>query len=221
MFVNVDYRLAPETPFPGAVEDSITSVRWVADHARELGVDASRLAVAGDSAGANLATVAALALRDRLGDALRAQLLIYPIVDARLVSASIAENADGYLLTRSDMEWFLDLYGVEDRLDFRVSPLLADDLSGLPRTLVLTAEFDPLRDEGEEYAAALARAGVPTQVVRYDGLIHGFIGMSHVVERAVRAVDESARFLADALGQEKVRNDRECGARVRPPLPPT
>lgn len=195
---SVDYRLAPEHRFPAAVDDAWAATCWVADHARDIGGD-GRLAVAGDSAGGNLAAVVALSARDAGWPQLRFQLLVYPAVDARMRSASIHENGDGYFLTRSDMEWFYGHYAPDVVDDWRLAPLEAEDLSGLPPALVLTAEFDPLRDEGEAYGRRLAAAGVEVTVTRYDGMIHGFFGMSATVDRARDAVRQAGEALAKAL----------------------
>jgi acetyl esterase len=195
--VSVDYRLAPEAPFPAAVDDCITVTRWVHAYAAELVVDPSRLAVAGDSAGGNLAAVVSLAARDG-GPAIAFQLLIYPAVDAHMTAASIKENGEGYFLTETDMVWFYGHYA-PDRDDWRASPLLAKDLSGLPPALVITAGYDPLRDEGEAYAERLREAGVPTELVRFDGMIHGFFGMGTQIDEARRAVDLAGATLRDAL----------------------
>lgn len=174
--VAVDYRLAPEHKFPAAVDDAFVATEWVAANAASIGADANRVAVGGDSAGGNLAAVVAQMAKDRGGPQLALQLLIYPATDYGFDTVSHTENADGYLLTKDMMEWFQDQYlpSEEDGADPRLSPLRADDLSGLPPALVITAEFDPLRDEGEAYAARLADAGVPANGTRYDGMIHGF-----------------------------------------------
>ena len=197
--VSVDYRLAPEHTFPAAPDDCYAATRWVAEHAPEFGGDPSRLAVAGDSAGGNLAAVVALMARDRGGPPLRFQLLVYPAVDARMTSASIEENATGYFLTKDDMEWFYGHYGAPDPTDWRVSPLLAPDHSGLPPAFVITAEYDPLRDEGEAYAKKLDEAGVPVTLRRYDGQIHGFFGMTAALDGAKKANDEAGAALREAF----------------------
>jgi acetyl esterase/lipase len=204
--VAVDYRLAPEHPFPAAVEDSLAAVRWVAspEGASALGVDPARLAVGGDSAGGNLAAVVAQQLRDT-GPALRFQLLVYPVTDARLAHPSIDENADGYFLTKAEMQWFRRHYLGDDwaasAADPRVSPLLAPDdaVRGVAPALVITAEYDPLRDEGEAYAAKLQAGGVDAKVSRYDGVIHGFVAMGDVVPEGKAAIDEAGEALRAAL----------------------
>lgn len=189
--ISVDYRLAPEHPFPAAVDDAWAALRWIADHAGDLGGDPSRLAVAGDSAGGNLAAVVALLARDAGSPALRGQLLVYPATDATMASNSIQANGEGFFLTKADMEWFYGHYAPERPSDWRLSPLSAEDLTGLPPALVLTAEYDPLRDEGEAYGARLAASGVPVEVVRKDGLIHGFFGMVADVDEARAAMDHA------------------------------
>jgi len=199
--VSVDYRLAPEHPFPAAVDDAIAAVRWVADNAAELGVDPARLAVGGDSAGGNLAAVVAQQLRDS-GPAIAFQLLVYPVTDAKLVLPSMDENAEGYFLEKATMEWFRAHYlGDGDRDDPRISPLAAADdaLVGLAPALVITAEYDPLRDEGEAYGERLREAGVDTTVTRYDGVIHGFFSMRDMLPDGAAAIAEATAALRKAL----------------------
>ncbi len=191
LVVSVDYRLAPEHPFPAAVDDAWAALTWLADNAGDLGGDPSRLVVAGDSAGGNLAAVTALTARDAGGPALRGQLLVYPATDATMASGSIQENGEGFFLTKADMDWFYGHYSPERPSDWRLSPLVAQDLTGLPPALVLTAGYDPLRDEGEAYGARLAEAGVAVEVVRKDGLIHGFFGMVADVDEARAAMDHA------------------------------
>lgn len=200
--VAVHYRRAPETTYPGAVEDCYAATCWVAGHAGELGADATRIAVGGDSAGGNLAAAVALMARDRGGPDLCFQLLIYPVTAADFDTGSYRDNAEGYMLSRRGMQWFWDQYvpDLEQRHEPYAAPLAAESLSGLPPALVQTAEYDPLRDEGEAYARALAAAGVDVQVTRYDGLIHGFFGMQDAVAAArpalEQAVDGLRRYLA-------------------------
>ncbi len=199
--VSVDYRLAPEHPFPAGLDDCWAALAWAVQHAAELGVDAGRVAVGGDSAGGNLAAVVALLARDEGGPELCFQLLVYPVTDFDPTTPSMVENAEGYLLTAEMMRWFYDHYtDPAERDDPRAAPLKAADLAGLPPALVLTAEFDPLRDEGEAYGRRLAAAGVPTTISRYDGLIHGFLSMTAFSERAAEAEVEAARALAAAFG---------------------
>jgi acetyl esterase len=203
--VSVDYRLAPEHPYPAALDDCEAAVRWVADNAGDLGVDPARLAIGGDSAGGNLAAVLAQRLRDG-GPTIRFQLLVYPAVDMTLAHPSIEENAEGYFLTKGAMVWFGTNYlgsaAVDiDRTDPRVSPLLAppEALAGLPPALVITAEYDPLRDEGEAYAAALRAAGVEATATRYDGVIHAFFQLPDIVPEGKAAIDEACTALRRAL----------------------
>jgi acetyl esterase len=197
--VSVDYRLAPEHPFPAAPEDSYAATRWVAEHASTLGGDAARIAVAGDSAGGNLAAVVSLMARDRGGPRLVHQVLIYPVVDAPSDNTSYRDNARDYLLTAEMMDWFWNHYRAADRHPL-ACPLRAPSLRGLPPALVFTAEFDPLRDEGEAYAVRLREEGVPVRLERYDGMIHGFFGMTALLEPARRAVDDAAATLRRAFG---------------------
>ena len=198
--VSVAYRLAPEAPFPAAVDDAEAATRWVAERLPELG-GSDRLAVAGDSAGGNLAAVVAQRLRDSDGPRLCGQLLVYPAVDVTGDYASRWENAEGYFLDLPTMAWFLDHYAADAALheDPRISPLRHTDLSGLPPAVVVTAEFDPLRDEGEAYAAALDEAGVEVEVRRFDGMIHGFFDMGAFSPGAQAAVDETCALFAKVL----------------------
>ena len=206
--VSVDYRRPPETRFPGAFEDAFAALRDVSERIGEFGGDASRLGVAGDSAGGNLAATSAIACRDA-GIDLAAQLLVYPVTDvlgnyahakenARFPSR--AENADGYFLSRAVMEWFCGHYlaSEADGADWRVSPLRARDHAGLAPAIVCTAWFDPLRDEGAAYAAALESADVPTKYYTGEGLIHGFFGLGEASEVA-RAEAQRARADFKAL----------------------
>jgi acetyl esterase len=198
---SVDYRLAPERKYPAAFEDSYAALTWLAGHAPTLGVDPARLAVGGDSAGGNLAAAAALAARDRQGPRLALQLLIYPVTAHAFDTASYRENGEGYMLTREGMKWFWNHYLArpEDGQQPYASPLLARNLGGLAPALVITAEYDPLRDEGEAYAKRLAEAGVPVTITRYPGLVHGFIRMINVLDPAKRALDEVAAALRKAF----------------------
>jgi acetyl esterase len=206
VIVSLDYRLAPETKWPGAVEDSYAALQWTAANIADLGGDADRLAIAGDSAGGNLAAVTALLARDG-GPALCAQLLIYPAVDfdPDHPYPSRVDNAEGYFLTAEDMEWFSGNYVPEgtDPHDPRLSPLRAESLAGLPPAVVLTAEFDPLRDEGEAYAAALAAAGVSVKAHRFDGLIHGFFDLGLLSAAAAKAVEVGNSEFAALLHQDQ------------------
>ncbi len=198
--VSVDYRLAPEAPFPAAVEDAVAATRWAAERLDELG-GSDRLAVAGDSAGGNLSAVVAQQLRDSGGPALVGQFLIYPAVDVTGEYASRLENAEGYFLDVATMGWFMEQYAADASVheDPRLSPLRHHDLSGLPPAVVVTAEFDPLRDEGEAYARELSAAGVSVEVRRFDGMIHGFFDMGTFSPGAQAAIDEACKMFARVL----------------------
>jgi acetyl esterase len=192
--VSVDYRLAPEHVYPAAVDDSYATTKWVAEHADFLKIDKTRIAVAGDSAGGNLAAVVAIIARDRGGPALCHQLLTYPVTDMAFKSESYTSNGTGYFLTKDMMAWFGLQYvptghDIEDPL---LSPLYHKNLAGLPPATVITAEYDPLRDEGEAYAKKLQDAGVPTKLIRYDGVFHGFFSMNGAVDQA----DDAHAFAA-------------------------
>jgi acetyl esterase/lipase len=199
--VSVDYRLAPEHRFPAAAEDCYAATAWAAREAKALNGDANRLAVGGDSAGGNLAAVVSLMARDRNGPKLVFQLLVYPVTDARFDTPSYRTNADGYLLTRTAMEWFWNHYAPteKDRTNPYAAPLAAKDLTKLPPAMVLTAEFDPLRDEGEAYAKRLKEAGVRTEMIRYDGLIHGFFAMTRAVPAGRPGMEKACEALRRAF----------------------
>ena len=201
LVVSVDYRLAPEHRFPAALDDCMAVTAWLADHAGDLRGDRDRIAVAGDSAGGNFAAAVALASRADDGPGLAAQVLLYPVIDAACATPSFVQNAEGYLLSASAMRWFWAEYlGPDGDPDSGyVSVLRAPDLSGLPPALVITAEFDPLRDEGEAYAEHLRAAGNDVTVHRYDGMIHGFAGMDDVVDEADAAIAEIGAFLRTHL----------------------
>ncbi|MEU5893603.1 alpha/beta hydrolase [Streptomyces sp. NPDC047461] len=193
--VSVDYRLAPEHPFPAAVDDAYSALTWVARHVEVFGGDPARLAVGGDSAGATLAAVCAQQAHAD-GLSLAAQLLVYPSTDMAGVYPSRAENGEGYFLTATELHWFFAQYlgaGPSDAAstafgaDPRVAPLRAKDLTGLVPAVVATAEYDPLRDEGDAYAEALRDAGVRVAHRRFDGLVHGFYGMDHISPAAGEA----------------------------------
>ena len=178
--VAVDYRMGPEHRFPAAVDDVLAATRWVRREAAALGVDAGRLAVGGDSAGGNLAAVVAIAARDAGDLPIGYQLLIYPATDMRRVHPSHVTNGQGYVLTADTIRYFHDQYITDAAhdLDWRASPLLREDLAGLPPALVLTAGYDPLRDEGVAYARALREAGVRVEELHFDAMIHGFVDMT-------------------------------------------
>jgi len=195
--VSVEYRLAPEARCPAAAEDCYAATQWAHEHAAELGADAGRLMVAGDSAGGNLAAVVSLMAREQGRPPITSQLLVYPVIDAACDAPSYTENAEGYFLEATGMRWFWDHYlGPDgDGAHPHASPIRADDLSGLPPAVVITAEFDPLRDEGEAYAEALQAAGVPVVARRYDGMIHGFVSMPMLFPEA----DDAVTRIADAV----------------------
>jgi len=199
--VSVGYRLAPEHKFPAPLDDTYAAVAWVASHAAELRVDPTRIAVAGDSAGGNLAACVALMARDRGSPALRFQLLIYPVIERHFDTPSYRDNATGYLLTRDVMRWFWDHYTRtdDDARDPYVAPIFAPSLRALPPALILTAEYDPLRGEGEKYAARLRESGVPVTLSRYDGMVHGFLGLREWVPAGRDAVAECAAALRAAF----------------------
>lgn len=200
--VSVDYRLAPEHVFPAAVDDAFAAAGWVHEHALELGGDPSHIAVAGDSAGGNLAAVVAQLARDAGGPPLVFQLLVYPATDYEFSSPSMIENADGYFLTVAGMRWFYGHYlrSEADGSDPRVAPVRAADLSGLPPAFVITAEYDPLCDQGMAYAAALRAAGTPVEATRYEGMFHGFFGMGAMIDVAKVAFDDAVAALRAAFG---------------------
>jgi acetyl esterase len=190
----VGYRRAPEHPFPAALDDCLAATRWLAEHAGELGLDARRFAIGGASAGGNLAALVALRARDDGGPALTSQLLVYPVTDHLPDTPSMRVCTDRYFLDARSMKWFWSLYLRNPRDADAASPLRAGDLTGLPPALVITAEHDPLRDEGERYAERLRDAGVEAAVERYEGMVHGFFSMSRLpgsraaVERAAAAL---------------------------------
>ena len=199
--ISVDYRLAPENKFPAAVDDAWAATRWIAAHGAELGIDPARLAVGGDSAGGNLAAVVALLARDAGGPKISLQVLTYPVTDLGAETKSYADLAEGYMLTRDSMRWFRAHYlsKEEDALDWRVSPIRATSLAGLPPALVITAGFDPLRDQGQAYALRLSEAGVSVDAVCFGGMIHGFVPMGRLIDTSFRAVTLIADSLRQAL----------------------
>ena len=199
--VAVAYGLGPEVRFPGGVGDCVQATRWVRAHAAELGVDAARTAVGGDSAGGNLAAVVALTLRDAGDPPLAYQLLIYPATDMRAVAPSHISNGQGYLLTSDSIAYYRSHYidNPAHWADWRASPLLAADLTRLPPALVLTAGYDPLRDEGRQYADALSAAGNRVEYICFERQVHGFITMSRVLQEALTAVDLCAAVLKREL----------------------
>ena len=194
--ISVDYRLAPEHKFPSAVDDAIAATKWIADNAARLGIDAARLMVGGDSAGGNLAAVVSLAARDGDGPEIAGQVLIYPATDFSMTHPSHSEPETSILLTHSVIKWFANHYmGDADRNDWRASPARAETLAGLPPAYVLTAGADPLRDEGDEYAARLKAAGVPVTYRHFPGQFHGFFTMGKLLPQANVAASAIASWL--------------------------
>jgi acetyl esterase len=195
--LSVDYRLAPETQFPGAVLDAYAATRWASDHAQLLNIDPSRIAVGGDSAGGNLAAVVAQMAQDSKEFSVALQALIYPITDHSREYPSYQRNAGGYMLTRAALHWFMDNYlpDHEDRKHWMASPMLRESLKGLPEVLVISAEFDPLVDDNEAFVRRLKEAGVKTSHVCFPGMIHPFFTLGGVVDDTAKA--ES--LVADAL----------------------
>ena len=205
--VLVGYRLAPEHRFPTALDDCYAATQWAADHAQELGMDAARIAVCGDSAGGNLATAVAMLARDRQGPKIAYQMLFYPVTDARPDTSSRypsrIDNGSGYLLTSAAMNWFFSHYfnNPDDAANPLASPIIGV-LTGLPPASVITAGYDPLHDEGKAYADALRDAGVPVKYLPNPGMIHGFMWLTGVIEHARGVLDEAGRHLRDAFAQQ-------------------
>jgi acetyl esterase len=199
--VSIDYCLAPEHPFPEPLEECYAATVWVANQAERLGVDRDRMAVSGGSAGGNLAAAVTLAARDRCGPAIRFQLLNYPAVDTDFTRASYVDNGEGYGLTSAAMNWFYEQYLPlpGQRADPYAAPILEQDLSGLPAGLIITAEYDVLRDEGEAYALALRAAGNDVSFIRYDGVPHGFLTLMPQAPESRLAMDQGATALRNAL----------------------
>ena len=200
LVVSVDYRLAPEHPFPAAPEDCYAATQWIAENAHQYHGDAARLAVGGDSSGGNLAAVVALMARERGGPELVFQLMMFPSTDFRLNTPSMEMFGEGYNVTREQMIWIRNNY-VPNAADWThplASPLLTPDLSGLPPALIITAEYDPLRDDGEMYGQRLQEAGVPVKVSRYKGMIHDFPDLFE--EPGRQALNEIASALRAASG---------------------
>jgi acetyl esterase len=203
--LSVDYRLAPEHVYPAAFDDSYAATVWAAQHAAELGADPAQVVVGGDSAGGNLAAAVALAARDRGGPQLAGQLLIYPVTDFDFTTRSYVDNGEGYLLQRATMQWFWAHYlGAADLgKDPYAAPLRADNLVGLPPAFVMTCEFDPLRDEGEAYAARLRDAGVAVSARRYDGMLHGFLWTLGATPSGAVAFDDLSAALRAMTGRRE------------------
>ena len=193
---SLGYRLAPETPFPGPLEDVLAAISWLVGKGPALGADEERIVVGGDSAGGNLAAAAALAARGGRGPRPAGQVLIYPVMNFDFDTASYREHAEGFGLTRESMRWYWDCYApTEARSDPLAAPLRAPDLAGLPPALVISAEHDVLRDEAESYARRLESAGVPTTLSRYDGMVHGFFRLAGAVDAGDALIDEIAGWL--------------------------
>jgi acetyl esterase/lipase len=201
LVISVDYRLAPETKFPGPADDCYAATIWAVQQATRLHGDPSRIAVGGDSAGGNLAAAVTLMARDRGGLSLAFQLLVYPVTACDFDSTSYRQRAEGYGLTLDAMRWYWDHYlqAPADASNPYAAPLTAQNLKGVPPALVITAEYDPLCDEGEAYAKQLQAAGVPTTCTRYDGMIHGFFGMAAVLDKGQQAVAEACAALRQAF----------------------
>lgn len=200
--VSVDYRLAPEHKFPAPLTDCYSATQWVSDNAAELNVDPRRIAVGGDSSGGNLAAAVSVVARNSGTPDLAFQLLFYPVTNLDYETNSYRANGTGYFLTTDMMRWFWDHYLESEDIgrDMRASPLLVEDASGLPPTFVVTAEFDPLRDEGEAYAELLREAGNDVTVKRYDGQIHGFVTRSGIMDKGKQAIEDAATQMRQALG---------------------
>jgi acetyl esterase len=202
--VNVDYRLAPEHPFPAALDDAWAATCWVAEHGHEHGLPGRRLAVFGESAGGNLAAVLCLMARDQKGPAILAQALVYPATDARQQSESLEAFAEGFMQRKADVAHAFDTYALRHGVsptDWRLSPLLAPSHANLPPALVITAECDAVRDDGEAYAAKLAQAGVASTCVRYLGMLHTFYGMRSQLDVAANAQRQVAAMLRAAVAE--------------------
>ncbi len=202
--LSVDYRLAPESRFPAAVDDAIAALRHVSRRGRDLGIDTTRIAAAGDSAGGTLVAVAALHARDNDGPRMKLQVLLYPVTDLALTSPSYRTLGQGYLLTYERMLYFRERYlrGADDIADWRASPLQAQDLSNLPPALIITASHDPLVDEGKAYADRLAASGVPVTYRCYPGVVHGFMTMTGAIDAGKAAVAETAAAVKHAFSKD-------------------
>jgi acetyl esterase len=200
--ISVEYRLAPENKYPAAVDDAYSATKYVSEHAGEFGIDPEKLGVGGDSAGGNLATVVARLARDRGGPQLKFQLLVYPVVDFYDKSPSMQELGKDYFLTAEAMDWFAATYlpSHDAGLEPNASPMNAADFRGLPAAMVITAEYDPLRDQGETYARRLESAGVPVEMKRYEGMIHAFFSFAGVIDKGKVAIADAGAAMRRALG---------------------
>lgn len=203
--VSVNYRQSPEAKFPAAINDAYDATQWVMNNASQLGGDPKRVAIAGESAGGNMATVTCLQAKEQGGSMPVAQLLVYPVTDTSMSQASYAENEDTVPLHSSMMPWFMKYYLGEDadKTHKYIAPLQADDVSGLPPAIIITAEHDPLRDEGEQYAKKLADAGVSVKFQRYDGVVHEFFGLAGAVSKAADAVKFAAEGLQEVFDRRE------------------
>lgn len=203
LVVSVDYRRPPESPFPAPLDDCYAATRWVYEHAAEIGADPARLAVAGDSSGGTLAAAMALKARDSGTPPIAFQLLLFPATAAAFSTPSYIEFADDAFLSKDEMLWYWGRYlaSPDDARHPYASPLYAESLAGLPPALIITCEYDPLRDDGEQYAARLRAAGVETCVKRYAGMVHGFMLMGRKIDAAQAAFDEAGRALREALSR--------------------
>ncbi|TKC19052.1 alpha/beta hydrolase [Robertmurraya kyonggiensis] len=203
--ISVDYRLAPENKFPAAVDDAYASVQYIQEHAEEFQIDPSRIAVGGDSAGATLSVVVTNLAKQDNGPKICYQVLFYPSTAAGVSTptASSIENAEGYFLTGDLIKWFMRCYlnNNEEKLSPLVTPMFFEDLTGLPPAIVITAEYDPLRDEGEAYAEKLKEAGVEVDCIRYDGTFHGFVSMSQLIDLGKDALEQAGKGLAEAFSK--------------------
>ncbi|MGH2744644.1 MAG: alpha/beta hydrolase [Thermoleophilaceae bacterium] len=202
--VSSDYRLAPEHPFPAGLDDAYSAACWMHEHAARLGADPERLAVGGDSAGGYLTAAITQIARDAGAPPLVFQMLIYPAVGTRGVSRSLVANASGYLFERDELDWIYSVYLADprDSLDPRACPILQPDFAGLPPAFVLTAEYDILRDDGEDYAHLLEQAGVPVEVHRYEGTIHPFLNLAGSIDLGRQAIEECAAKLREGVALE-------------------
>jgi acetyl esterase len=199
---SVDYRLAPDTKFPGPAEDCYAAAQWLIENASAVNADPNKVAVGGDSAGGNLAAAVCLMARDRGGFSFVFQLLVYPVTDFDFTTRSYQENGIDYLLTKESMVWFWNHYLADpiDATNPYAAPLKANDLSGLPEAMVITAEYDPLRDEGEAYAERLRASQVPAKYQCYDGMVHGFFAMSAIIDKAQNALADASFALRRSFG---------------------
>jgi acetyl esterase len=201
--ISVDYRLAPEHPFPAALDDCYDAAVFVSEHGQAMGVDGSKIVVAGDSAGGNLAAAVAIKARNTSQPKILAQVLIYPVLDDRCESRSYESFAKGFGLTRDDMRWFWKQYAGDQPTGVYASPVKAESLAGLPKTILLTAQYDVLHDEGEAFAEKLRQDGVEVESRCYDGMLHGFIHFATAFDKSQEAIDDLAAKIKDSVRHEK------------------